>query len=293
MLDWNSTQETLSTQPGAHINLLKNIFEKWDPGIKYKKIKILSGGYQEWLERYPAFTTNPSIQIPEFNNVVNEILQTFEYPDIDDSDEENDILKEERRRKSKLNNMRGSNNDVDVKMDHDDNKSATSRQSRSNSNDIASLTKSNNFVTHVTISVDNKRPSRSDSTNGQRLESPDSPVSASQPKMLSSKVPQNEVSAKPVIDRSSKPTALKTYDPRCKEVLRFMKELNELAKSKKKLADELLSQEYELYSQREDKYNASDEKYLRAEIKSLKVKLDDMVLVYLFFINCFDLLSAT
>lgn len=288
LVDWNSTQESLSVQSGiVHINLLKTTFEKWDPGIKYPKIKILSGGYQEWLERYPAFTTNPNIQVPEFNNVVNEILETFEYPDIYESDSEEEIIKAERRRKSKLNKIRASNKDIDMEMDHGDNKSAISRHPKSNSNDVI-LAKSKNFVTHVTISADDKQPSRADSVNGQRLESLDNSVSVAQPKILSNKVPQNEVSTKPVIDRSSKPTTSKTYDPRCKEVLRFMKELNELAKSKKKLAHELLNQEYELYSHHDDKYNASDEKYLRAEIKSLKVKLEDMHKMYLKIENEFN-----
>lgn len=280
MIDWNATQETL-TQSYAHVNLLKDIFEKWDPGIKHSKIKILNGGYQEWLARYPAFTTNPNIQIPELNNVENEILETlkgdFEYPDWVYSDEDDEILKEERIRKSKLNNK-----NVNVEMDHGDNKSATSRYVKLNNSDTVSPNKSKNFVTQVTISIDDKRPSRDDSANGQSLESPESPVLTSQPKISSNKVSQNEVSVKPMIDRSSKPITLKTYDPRCKEILRFMKELNELAKSKSKLAKELLYQEYALYTQREDKYSASDEKYLRAEIKSLKVKLEDMVLIYLF-----------
>ncbi|XP_018050969.1 PREDICTED: ubiquitin carboxyl-terminal hydrolase 8-like [Atta colombica] len=281
LLDWNTTQETLT--PCIHINLLKDIFEKWDPGIKHKKINILNGGYQEWWERYPAFTTNPSIEVPEFKIVTldEKILDTFEYPSWACSDSEDEILKkeEEQETENKLNNMIGSNNSIDMEMDHGDNKSAISRHARSNSND----TKSKNFISHVTISINNKQSSRSDSINGKssvRLESPESPV-LTHSKILSSKMPQNEVSAKPVIDRSSKPTALKTYDPRCKEVLRFMKELNELAKSKSKLATELLTHEYELYSQRENKYSPSDEKYLRTEIKSLKIKLEDMHKMYL------------
>jgi hypothetical protein len=213
LLDWNSTQETLSAQSGmVHINLLKTTFEKWDPGVRYPKIKILNGGYQEWLERYPAFTTNPNIQVPEFNDVVNEVLVACEYPNIPSSDEEDEILKAERIRKSKLNKKRGSNKDIDMEMDYGDNKSATSRHPKSNSNDVTSLAKSKNFVTHVTISADDKQPSRADSVNGRRLESPDNPVSVAQPKILSNKVPQNEVSTKPVIDRSSKPTARDLQD---------------------------------------------------------------------------------
>lgn len=275
LLDWNATQETLAQS--YHVNMLKNIFEKWDPGIKHSKIKILNGGYQEWLERYPAFTTNPNISIPEFNNIENNILETFEYPDWVYSDEENE--KEERIRKSKLNYK-----NINVEMDHGDNKSTTSRHTKLNSDDTVSPNKSKNFVTHVTISIDDKPPSRGDSVNGPRVESPESPVLTSQPKILSNKVSQNEVIMKPVIDRSSKPSTLKTYDPRCKEVIKYMKELNELAKSKTKLANELWCNEYALYSH-EDKYSASDEKYLRAEIKSLKVKLEDMVLMCLFIFD--------
>lgn len=85
------------------------------------------------------------------------------------------------------------------------------------------------------------------------------------------------MNVKPVIDRSNKPVTPKTIDPRCKEVLRFMKELNELAKSKAKLANELLNQEYELYALDNKHRDVNDEKYLCSEIKSLKVKLEDMV----------------
>ncbi|XP_011861580.1 PREDICTED: ubiquitin carboxyl-terminal hydrolase 8 [Vollenhovia emeryi] len=277
LVDWNATQETLAQSYA--LNVLKDIFEKWDPTVKHNKISILNGGYQEWLARYPAFTTNPSIQIPEFNNVENELLETlngdFEYPDWLESEEEDEILKKDRLITSKLNNKK-----IVVEMDHSDNKSAAPKHARSNSNDnTVSSNKSNNFITHVTISIDDKRPPRGDTVNGQRLESPESPV-LSQPKTLLNKMTQNEVNLKPVIDRSSKPTVLKTYDPRCKEVLRFMKELNELAKSKAKLANELLDQECALYSPRKDKYSPSDEKYLRAEIKSLKVKLEDMHKMY-------------
>ncbi|XP_077270514.1 uncharacterized protein LOC143901807 [Temnothorax americanus] len=272
LLDWNATEETLAQC--VHVKILKEIFDNWDPGIKHNKIKILNGGYQEWLERYPAFTTNPNIQIPNINNIENDILETFEYPDLSAvySNEE-----EERIRKNKLNNK---NMDMEMEMDHGDNKSAISRHIKSNSNDTVSSNKSKNFVTQVTISIDDKRPSRGDSVNGQRLDSPESPVLGFGPKIRSNKVLQN-VSVKPVIDRSSKPITLKTCDPRCKEVLRFMKELNELAKSKEKLANELLGQEYQLYSQRENKYSTSDENYLRADIKSLIVKLEDMHKMYL------------
>ncbi|XP_067203764.1 ubiquitin carboxyl-terminal hydrolase 8-like isoform X2 [Linepithema humile] len=330
LLDWHTTQESLTA--ASSLNKLKDILENWDPGTNYKKIKILNGGYQEWLIRYPPITTNSNVNIPEFNNVENEILvdQKIDYPELIDSDEEEIFEKVQNTNSKKLNNTRTFNNmdvemdhgnnkstaskhtrsidypelmdsdeeeifekvqntnskklnntrtlnNMDVEMDHGDNKSTASKHTRSNSNDIISSAKS--FTSHVTISIDGKRSSRNDITNTQRFENSD--VSVSQHKISSSKMPQNEVSTKPVIDRSSKPPTLKTSDPRCKEVLKFMKELNELAKSKTKLADELFNQEFELYSQRDDKYSASDKKYLRGEIKSLKVKLEDMHKMYL------------
>ncbi|RLU22130.1 hypothetical protein DMN91_006510 [Ooceraea biroi] len=280
LVDWNTTQETLTIS--TYLNILKDIFEKWDPGTKYKKIKILNGGYQEWLMTYPTFTTNSNVAVPEFNDVANEILDfiPIEYPDWLHSDEENE---DSTKAQNKPSNAATAVKDVDMEMDHGDKKSAASKHARSNSNDVVSPAKTKNFTSHVTILIDGKQlPFRGDAANAQQFENPDAP--AAQHKAPS----QNEINAKPVIDRSSKPAALKTYDPRCKEVLRFMKELNELAKSKSKLAEELFNQEYALYSLRDDKYSASDEQYIRTDIKSLKGKLDEMHKMYLTVENEFN-----
>lgn len=283
LLDWNTMQESLTST--THIHILKNILEHWDPGTKYNKIKILNGGYQEWLQRYPAFATNPNIdnQITESKDIENEILETIEYPV---------WVNEVEIAKSKLDNTKASNVNVDEEMDKGD-KSAVSKHTRSSSNNVISSTKSKSFTSQITISIDSKRPSLrvGDSANAQRLENPD--VLVPQHKISLNKVPQNEMNAKPIIDRSSKPAALKTHDPRCKEILKLKKELNELAKSKLKLAEELLNQECELYSPRDDKYSASDENYLRDEIKSLKVKLEDMVFIYLtVYFNSFNFITV-
>ncbi|EFN76019.1 Ubiquitin carboxyl-terminal hydrolase 8 [Harpegnathos saltator] len=287
LLDWNTTPETLT--PSNKLNTLKEILEKWDPGVKYKDIKILNGGYHEWLARYPAFATNPNVAVPEFHSVTNEILDTIEYPDWLNEDEDDEFTK---KTWSKLNNAKTSNKkNTDTEMAHGDNKSAA-KHSRSNSNDAVSSIKPKNFTSHVTISIDGKRSSRGDSATNTRFNSSDA-LPQQHHKITSNKLPQNEVSTKPLIDRSNKPITLKsTYDPRCKEVLRFMKELNELAKSKSKLANELFDHEYELYAQRDDKHrDASDEKYLQGEIKSLKVKLEDMHKMYLKIENEFNVYS--
>lgn len=220
--------------------------------------------------RYPAFTTNPNLNAIELNNVENEILETIEYPDLEE--DENDVSK---KAHSKVNNAIMSDMDDDVEMKYDDKSSIVSKHAKSNGNNAISSAKSKSFVTSHVISDSKRRQTILSRDNSAQFENPET---VHQYK-ISNNVSHNEVSAKPIIDRSSKPAALKTYDPRCEKVVTFMKELNELAKSKVKLANELLNQEYELYSQREDKYSASDEKYLRGEIKSLKIKFDDMVFI--------------
>ncbi|RLU18415.1 hypothetical protein DMN91_008772 [Ooceraea biroi] len=90
LVDWNTTQETLTTS--NYLNILKTIFEKRGPGTRYNKIKILNGGYQEWLMTYPTFTTNSNVAVPEFNYVTDDTLDfvPIEYLDWSHWDEENE-----------------------------------------------------------------------------------------------------------------------------------------------------------------------------------------------------------
>jgi hypothetical protein len=38
---------------------------QWDPGIIYKsKPLILEGGYEDWLMKYPMYTTCPKVEVP-------------------------------------------------------------------------------------------------------------------------------------------------------------------------------------------------------------------------------------
>lgn len=64
---------------------MKDLLVKWDPGVKHKRIAILQGGYSEWLNLYPQFVTNPDVKLPNsLENSLNEILDDFEFPQIDD-----------------------------------------------------------------------------------------------------------------------------------------------------------------------------------------------------------------
>lgn len=41
------------------------VYFQWDPGIIYKSAPlILEGGYEEWLLKYPMFTTNSRVKPP-------------------------------------------------------------------------------------------------------------------------------------------------------------------------------------------------------------------------------------
>ncbi|KAF4529161.1 hypothetical protein B566_EDAN017684 [Ephemera danica] len=61
---------------------LRNILQKWDVKIVYKRNPvILEGGYEDWLTAYPFLTTNANVSVPRANNALNEImLDDIDYP---------------------------------------------------------------------------------------------------------------------------------------------------------------------------------------------------------------------
>ncbi|XP_033210008.1 ubiquitin carboxyl-terminal hydrolase 8-like isoform X3 [Belonocnema kinseyi] len=83
LLDWKSTLDSLKGDDC--LSVMKDLLIKWDPGVKHKRIAILQGGYSEWLNLYPQFVTNPDVKLPNSQeNSLNEILDDFEFPQIDD-----------------------------------------------------------------------------------------------------------------------------------------------------------------------------------------------------------------
>ncbi|EZA51783.1 hypothetical protein X777_09540 [Ooceraea biroi] len=145
---------------------------------------------------YPTFTTNSNVAVPEFNDVVNEMLDfiPIEYPDWLHSDEENE---DSTKAQNKPSNAATAVKDVDMEMDHGDKKSAASKHARSNSNDVATTSscrpRPKFFTSHVTISIDGKQlPFRGDAANAQQFENPDAPA------------PRHKAPSQNEIDRSSK-----------------------------------------------------------------------------------------
>ncbi|CAK1594200.1 unnamed protein product [Parnassius mnemosyne] len=81
MLDWNST----AVIPGETLHLLKTILLKWDVKVHYARPPLaLYGGYEDWLLKYPAFTTNPHAVPPSQDSMLDDMLGEIDYPNWSD-----------------------------------------------------------------------------------------------------------------------------------------------------------------------------------------------------------------
>ncbi|XP_067012393.2 ubiquitin carboxyl-terminal hydrolase 8 [Anabrus simplex] len=80
LLDWNTSTSTFT--PDSTLYVLRDILTKWDLQVKYKKNPvILDGGYEEWLLRYPAYTTNSKVKPPgEERDSITDLLDDIQYP---------------------------------------------------------------------------------------------------------------------------------------------------------------------------------------------------------------------
>ncbi|CAB3233027.1 unnamed protein product [Arctia plantaginis] len=77
LLDWSST----AAIPGKTLYLLKTILLKWDVNIRYPRPPLaLHGGYEDWLLKYPAFTTNPQAMPPRQDEFMDDMLGDIDYP---------------------------------------------------------------------------------------------------------------------------------------------------------------------------------------------------------------------
>ncbi|XP_049885571.1 ubiquitin carboxyl-terminal hydrolase 8 isoform X3 [Pectinophora gossypiella] len=81
MLDWNST----TVIPGKTLYLLKTILLKWDVKVHYSRPPLaLWGGYEDWLLKYPSFTTNPQVVPPSQADMMEDMLGDIDYPNWSD-----------------------------------------------------------------------------------------------------------------------------------------------------------------------------------------------------------------
>jgi len=73
--------------PGSSVFILEEIFTKWDPSSTYKgATQLLSGGYDEWLARFPLRATNPLIQIATASSPISAFTTVSDiiYPDLEE-----------------------------------------------------------------------------------------------------------------------------------------------------------------------------------------------------------------
>ncbi|XP_034937232.1 ubiquitin carboxyl-terminal hydrolase 8 [Chelonus insularis] len=82
LLDWSTNHKSLDSS--NKLTILKDILDKWDPGIVKPKPLILEGGFKEWINVYPTYVTNPNVTLPstksEEDSMI-EILEEISYPE--------------------------------------------------------------------------------------------------------------------------------------------------------------------------------------------------------------------
>nr|XP_026689822.1 ubiquitin carboxyl-terminal hydrolase 8-like [Ciona intestinalis]XP_026689823.1 ubiquitin carboxyl-terminal hydrolase 8-like [Ciona intestinalis] len=84
LLDWTSSVKRLQDK-GDPLRSLKDAIWKWnqDKILQHEPV-VLEGGFSDWLEFYPQFTTNPKAKVPKANVKtlnVNSLLE-FSYSDL-------------------------------------------------------------------------------------------------------------------------------------------------------------------------------------------------------------------
>ncbi|KAF7413846.1 hypothetical protein HZH68_002335 [Vespula germanica] len=257
LLDWKTKKESLlSSNP---LNIFKETLLKWDPATKYKKIVILDGGYNEWLMRYPAYTTNPNVTISETDEVNNDILEDFvldSYPIWVNNDDENTIKKQSQ---SKSNFIK----DKSIIQDSLDDRQLLNNFETKISSTISS-TLSNNNINLSVHSPAGKTTGIYKSVYGESI---------IRDKNIPSKLLQHNIT-KPIIDRSNKPTSVKTSDPNSKEVLRLMRELNESYREMEKLVQKIYDTETSLYNQNIKNKGFKEDSTIHTDLESMKSELN-------------------
>lgn len=206
LVDWSSSVKNLKSD--SSVSVLKEILTKWDSNIQYKNPPVvLEGGFDEWLYRYPGFTTNPTTKyVPIFENVSSADFSGIEYPNLTDNSE-------------------SSQPSVD----------RSSKPAMNVSNSPMSSAPSNTFAKCVTPKSSKTVPSNTYSPVPTKTPVPTKGSSSSSASTVS----------RPSIDRKSKAAAVLTYEERSKNVQALLRKQEnvvasslELEQNKQKIEDE-------------------------------------------------------
>lgn len=241
----------------------------WDPGVSYKRIVVLDGGYKEWLTCYPTKTTNSGVVVPDVQgNNIGATLEGVEYPDLIHSDEEQAIFK---AKPSPVPPERSLKPVVKVKKIFTTRKSSI--QDDQNADD-----RKNNMVSRPKARTNITDGSLDDGTTNPRIGNPNPRRNNT---VRSSFVePAEDELPKPVVDRSSKPSSVKTYDPDSKKILSLLKRKGDVVKSKVKLEDEQLMLERELFNHKDEADNLERNAKTMKQIELLNACITEKVSRY-------------
>ena len=278
LLDWSSTRFTLF--PDNKVRILKDILQKWDPGVSKGPIMILDGGYTEWLNRYPTYVTNPNIKAPDLHSTaMDEILEDVKYPEWLCSDHPSssfnalkiqpDISKQNT---TKIIIDRLKKDEGISSYNTDDFRNTEQDKNRSNvftyQNDIRDTRNSYDKPNKFTRKLDNR--------DAEHMYLDDDEDIYFQTTKLSNKSTLHNVIPKPTIDRTSKPSNLSIRYADCKNLLILMKQLYELIQNQEKIEKEILNIEMRLYGQESGQYS-NDSEYPSAVKEQLTMKLEELV----------------
>ncbi|XP_057340228.1 ubiquitin carboxyl-terminal hydrolase 8-like isoform X2 [Microplitis mediator] len=80
LVDWHTTHDKL--KPSSPIALMKEILTKWDPGKTKGDLVMLEGGFNEWINVYPQFVTDPNVTCPSDwdDHPEYDVMPKIEYP---------------------------------------------------------------------------------------------------------------------------------------------------------------------------------------------------------------------
>ncbi|XP_046489132.1 ubiquitin carboxyl-terminal hydrolase 8 isoform X5 [Neodiprion pinetum] len=250
LLDWQSTKASL--QSTNQLNVLRNILLDWDPGVAYKRIVVLHGGYKEWLTCFPTFTTNPGVMPPDIeDDSMAGILEEVEYPEWNQSDEDQPMseIKVKQIPARSLKPMLNEKKDSQIRYSN-----TLDNRNSDRVNTLYSNKKNSKYSATLTGTLKIQADPIDDQPKAIIL--PKKIAEISHPSGL--RVSQNdEVQSiiiesaesnvkKPTVDRSSKPNIEKTYDLDSEKVLNLLRFKRDTVNTQLKLAKKKLLLESQL-----------------------------------------------
>ncbi|KAK3925466.1 Ubiquitin carboxyl-terminal hydrolase 8 [Frankliniella fusca] len=135
--------------PDSPLDRLQTIILKWDPHNKYKcKPLVLDGGYMEWFNHYPMYTSNSNIQLPleAFDEHLH--IDDVVYPELLDETPKFSRATKPTMRETSIPNVLAGEKSIELLANGKDNKTSATdvkkEPSRIHENEFSSIANFNN-----------------------------------------------------------------------------------------------------------------------------------------------------